>query len=284
MSAAYQGRALWAPPRARRRRVKPGWIVLGVLALTACVWAGREGIARSPVYRALFTVRQVEVTGCTYLTESEVRKAAGLEKRQDFLAADLRKAEKRLANQARIERARVHRALPRRIVVAVTERRPAAIVRAGRLLEADARGVILPPVASGVLPDVPVVSGVTVKDARAGKRIEDPDFARALAHLAALSRPSIGLPRPVSQVDVASPERTVVTLAPEGIDIVLPRNPPEERILSSVRVVLADLEMRGLSAARIDLTGEEVVAVRPVPAAALAADSLATRPRETRRG
>ena len=51
-----------------------------------------------------------------------------------------------------------------------------------------------------------------------------------------------------------------------------------------VRVVLADLEMRGLSAARIDLTGEEVVAVRPVPTAALSADSLATRPRDTRRG
>ncbi len=264
--------------------MKPGWILLGVVVLVGSLFAGRDRIAKTPVYRAVFTVRQVEVTGCTYLTEAEVRKAAGLEKPQDFLATDLARAERRLLKQARIERASIHRALPRRIVVAVVERRPAAIVRAGRLLEADERGVLLPPVASGVLPDVPVVSGVTVRDARAGRRIDDPDFARALAHLVALAKPAIGLPRPVSQVDVGDPDRTVVTLAPEGIDIVLPAAPPGERILSSLRVVLADLATRGLSAARIDLTGEEVVAVRAVPAAAAAADSLVPRPRETRRG
>lgn len=286
---SYQGRALWAPAARQKRGVRPGWILL-LFAITAgALYAARAPIAASVPYRALFTVRQVEVKGAIYLTEAEVRRAAGMTRPQDFLRADLGRAERKLSAHARIEHASVTRELPRRIVLTIVERKPTAIVRAGRLLEVDRGGVILPPVASGVLPDVPVVSGVTVADVNAGRRIEDPDFARALAHLRALAWPSIGLPGPVSQVDVSESERTVITLAPSGVDLILPNLPPSERLLSSIKVVLADLASRGLSASRIDLTGQEVVAVRsapvPVPVSAEAADSVLSRSQlNSRRG
>jgi hypothetical protein len=49
--------------------------------------------------------------------------------------------------------------------------------------------------------------------------------------------------------------------------------------------VLADLATRGETASRIDLRGEEVIAVRPIPAAAAPADSAVTvQPHEPRRG
>ncbi len=283
-ASAYQGRALWTAPRARRRGPKPGWIALAVLAAACLLFAGRDRLARTAPYRVLFTVARTSVEGCEYLGEAEVRKAAGLDRPVDFLRVDLARARRRLSKSPRIEQATVGRAFPRRIVIRVVERRPVAVVRGGRLFETDARGVILPPLVSGVMPDVPVVSGVRVADARPGKAIADPRFARALRHLAALARPEVGLAHPVSQVDVADAGRTVVTLAPEGIDVILPAEPPMARTLSALRVVLADLETRGQSASTIDLTSDEVIAVRPVPAAATAADTLALNRSNPRRG
>ena len=70
-----------------------------------------------------------------------------------------------------------------------------------------------------------------------------------------------------------------------AIDVYLPAEPPSLRPLSALRVVLADLQTRGESASRIDLRGEEVIAVRPIPAAAAPADSAVTvQPHEPRRG
>jgi hypothetical protein len=123
-----------------------------------------------------------------------------------------------------------------------------------------------------------------VKDARAGKTIADARFARALRHLDALARPEVGLLQPVSQIDVSSATTTIVTLAPDGIDVLLPAEPAALRTLSSLRVVLSDLGSRGLSASRIDLRGEQVVAVRPIPTAASAADSSAHNNPQPRRG
>ena len=269
--SAYQGRALWSAPRPRRRGIKPGWILLAVLAVSGGVFAVRDGLARTAPYRWLFLVPRASVDGCVYLGEAEVRKAAGLDRPTDFLRVDLKRARAKLAKAPRVESAVIERAFPRRLVIHIVERRPVAIVRGGRLFETDARGVILPPLVSGVMPDVPVVSGVRVADARPGRRIADPRFARALRHLLALARPEVGLANPISQIDVADADRTVATLAPDGIDVILPAEPPVVRTLSALRVVLADLATRGQSASTIDLTSDQVIAVRPVPLAAASA-------------
>ncbi len=282
--STYQGRALWTAPVRARRGVRPGWILVGLLVASGALFLSRERIARTAPYRAVFTVPRTAVVGAVYMGEDEVRRAAGLDRPVDFLGVDLGKARRKLAKSPRVAEARIRREFPRRIVIRIVERKPVAIVRGGRLFETDERGVILPPLVSGVLPDVPLVSGVRVADARAGKTIADPDYARALRHLAALALPDVGLPHPVSQVDVSDPTRTVVTLAPDGVDVYLPHEPPQARTLSALRVVLADLASRNLSASSIDLMDDEVIAVRPVRVAATAADSTSSMTREPRRG
>jgi len=282
--SAYRGRALWTAPRRGPWRLRPGWIGLLVLALGAALWTGRDALAHTAPWRTLFTVRSVEVEGETYLSEADVRSAAGLVKPVDFARVDLARAKAKLMKEPRIESAQVVRALPRRIVIKIVERKPVLLVRAGRLLEADRRGVILPSLASGVAADVPLVDGVKDKDARPGKRITDPAFARALRQLDAITRPEVALGHPVSEIDVSDADLTVVTLAPDGVDVLLPAEPPSVRPLSALRVVLADLATRGLSATRIDLRGEEVIAVRPIPVAGSPADTTAVQPHEPRRG
>jgi cell division septal protein FtsQ len=282
--SAYKGRALWTSPRQAPRRLKAGWVLLLALIAAGAAWTARDALAKTLPWRAVFTVRTVEVQGETYLSEAEVRTAAGLARPVDFARVDLAQAERKLMKQSRIERASVERELPRRIVIRIVERKPALIVRGGRLFETDRRGVILPPLSSGVTPDVPLVSGVRVKDARAGKRIADPAFARALRQLDALMAPEVALGHPVSEIDVSDANTTVVTLAPDGVDVLLPAEPQTLRMLSALRVVLADLANRGETASRIDLRGEEVIAVRPIPAAAAPADTADVQPHEARRG
>ena len=88
----------------------------------------------------------------------------------------------------------------------------------------------------------------------------------------------------ISEIDVSDDRTTVVTLAPDGVDVLLPAEPPALRPLSALRVVLADLTTRGQTASRIDLRGEEVIAVRPLPAAGAPADSTNQRPPDPRKG
>jgi cell division protein FtsQ len=280
----YSGRALWTPPARSRGGIKPGWLLIALLVVGAALWVERDALARTGPYRALFTVRSVHVTGETYLSESDVRSLAGLDRPVDWVRVDLARAARRLMKEPRIARATVSRAFPRRIVISIVERKPVALVRAGRLLEVDRAGVILSPLASGVAPDVPLVDGVRVKDARPGHAIADPRLARAIRHLDAMLLPEVALGRPVSEIDVSDDQTTIVTLAPDGVDVLLPAEPPAVRPLSALRVVLADLQTRGQTATRIDLRGEEVIAVRPIPVAGVPADSTAVRPLVPRRG
>src|SRR5205823_2565299 len=119
-------------------------------------------LARTAPWRVLFTVRSVQVTGETYLTEADVRALAGLDRPVDFVRVDLRRAAARVRREPRIARVAITREFPRRIVIAVVERKPVVLVRAGRMLEVDRTGVILGPLAAGVAPDVPLVDGVRV--------------------------------------------------------------------------------------------------------------------------
>src|SRR5258708_13568525 len=75
---AYNGRALWTPPARKGKGFRPGWILVAGLALGIALWVEKDAVAKSVPYRALFTVKSVDVQGETYLTDSEVRALAGL--------------------------------------------------------------------------------------------------------------------------------------------------------------------------------------------------------------
>src|SRR5690242_11376236 len=131
---AYNGRALWTPPARKGRGLRPGWILVVLFALGAALWVEKDAVARSAPYRALFTVKSVDVHGETYLTDAEVRTLSGLDRPVDWVRVDLARARARLLKEPRVERASIARALPRRIVITIVERKPVVLVRAGRML------------------------------------------------------------------------------------------------------------------------------------------------------
>jgi cell division septal protein FtsQ len=257
----YQGRAL----DARRGRRGPAGRVRRALRVVA-VLAALALIAHLPwetLRRRYAVVTEVRVEGLRYLDPASVARAAGLHEGQDLLALDLDRARQALLLQPRIARAEVTRRLPRGVRVRIEERAPMLLVRHGVPWEMDSAGTLLPPLAPGVVADVPLLAGPDFAGIPAGTRIHSPEVSRGLAWARTLDERALRLGGQVSEVDVSDPRRTALTLM-NGTRVVSGAWPPGVRTLSALRVVLADLEQRGLQAEEVDLRYDNQVIVRGV--------------------
>jgi len=85
---------------------------------------------------------------------------------------------------------------------------------------------------------------------------------RGLAWADALEAPALQLGGQVSELDVSRDEATTITLL-DGTRVIAPAWPASHRVLSALRVVLADLRQKGVPADEVDLRFEDQVIVRP---------------------
>jgi cell division protein FtsQ len=133
-----------------RRRV-PRWA--SVLVAAAVLVAGGWGVVNSPLFRA----HSIQVFGVSHLDRAQVLRLAGLAPGVNVLWLDTTAAAGRLEADPWIASATVTRSLPSTVRVAVTERTPAAQVKAGRgwaLVAAD--GIVLDRVSDD--PHLPVLA------------------------------------------------------------------------------------------------------------------------------
>jgi cell division protein FtsQ len=271
--ATYQGRAL----RAERGRPRPRSLGRRVrrIGLALAVVAALFGLAHLPwkTLRERFAiVTEVRVEGVHYLDARAVAEAAGLATGQDLFRVDLARARQALRLHPRIAAVEVTRRWPRGIRVRVRERAPVLLVRHGEAWEMDSTGVLLAPLALGVVADVPLLSGVSFESLPAGAQVRTPDVARGLAWVAALHARELQLLGQVSEVDVGDAQATLLHLA-SGTRVRGPAWPPGVRDLSALRTVLADLARRGQTAEEVDVRFRNQVIVRPVEPSAAAVSS-----------
>ena len=261
----YQGRALRterANERTRRGRRRGGLLprigrVLGlvlVLAIAAHLpwesWRHR-----------MATVGEIRVEGLHYLDAARVCGIAGLRPGADLLALDLDRVRPALLLEPRIAQAEVARVLPRGLRIRVVEREPVLLVQHGGPWEIDSTGVLLAPLAEGVVADVPLLAGPRFDAQPAGAQVLTPEVRRGLAWVDALGAPDLQLAGQVSQLDVSHPDSTEALLM-SGTRVLSSAWPPPHPDLMALRVVLADLEHRGVRAERLDLRFRHQVIVR----------------------
>ena len=257
----YQGRALASMPRSRRRRVSlprrllQVAVVMALLALVAVVpWQGlRQRFAR---------LSSVQVEGTRYLDAARVVRAAGLATGQDLFSLDLTRARQLLLLDPRVASAEVARRPMRGVRVRIVEREPVLLVDHGVPWEIDSTGVLMPPLQSGEVADVPLLVGPHLEGLPGGVRVDRADVRRGLAWVQALSARELQLSGQVSEVDVSDRGHTSLTLL-DGTRVLAGDWPPLGTRLSALRVVIADLHQRGTSAREVDLRFENQVIVRP---------------------
>ena len=126
-----------AAGRGLRRAVPTMIALLAAGSVVAGVWLGVRWLSHSP----RFAVARIVVSGNTHMTRDEILRRAALALGQNVFTLSVRDAEERLRQSPWIEDARVERRLPDGIAIAVTERRPAALMAAeGKLYLVDDAG------------------------------------------------------------------------------------------------------------------------------------------------
>lgn len=256
----YQGRALRTErARSRGRRGLPGRILRVLAALAALALLAH--LPWGALRRRFATVGDVRVEGLHYLDAARVCRAAGLKAGTDLLALDLERVRQLLLMEPRVARAEVARALPHGLRIRIAEREPVLLVQHGEPWEIDTSGVLLPPLATGVVADVPLLAGPRFDRYAAGTQVLTPQVQRGLAWVRALAAPDLQLSGLVSQVDVGPADSTVIQLM-SGLRVVSSAWPPDHGDLLALRVVLADLEHRGTPAEALDLRFKDQVIVR----------------------
>lgn len=290
----YQGRALdrgarreevrpaHRPPVERRRRrrpaLRPARIALALAGL-AVVVAIAVLVPWRPLRERFAVVRDVRVEGARYLDAARIADVAGLREGDDLFDVDCERARQALLLDPRIARAEVGHAWLRAVRVRIVEREPVLLVRHGAPWEVDSAGVLLQPLARGVVADVPLLTGPDFSRWRAGTQVRTVEVRRGLAWVRALAARDLQLAGEVSEVDVAHADSTAILLM-DGTKVLAPAWPPDARVLSALRVVLKDLPNRQVRPGAVDLRFEDLVVVQPAgaPASAPRVDAPAPGP------
>ncbi|MBN1893211.1 FtsQ-type POTRA domain-containing protein [bacterium] len=198
-----------------------GWtlrILAGAALLCIAVFIGRN-------YRtwltasSTFQVREIEINGNEVLTDAEVLKLASLESGQSMWRLNLRKTERAIARSPYVDRARVFRLFPDGVEIRVAEKEALALLESGgRMLCIDERGSLFPS-RPGKLYDLPILSGISVRESRTGSVPKDSTLLSRLRLVALMRSDRPGLYTRISEIACSGKDGMVFFTSRHGIKV-----------------------------------------------------------------
>lgn len=256
----------------RRRRIRRSLLITGLsLGLAAIVvggwFGGRLAFGWVRDDTGLLRVQKVEVAGLERLTVPEVLSAAGLGVGQYLFDVSPDSAAARILRVPLVRTASVRRTWKREILIDVGERHAVALAMLDRPVEVDEQAVVLPPDASGLVADLPIINGLDFSTTVPGQAILDPAALPAAALAALLGRSSVNLADQVSDIWAGDPDSLVLILMKHGVPVKVGRGDIPERRLLALRAVLDDLAGKEVEVEYLDLrfAGQVVCKPRPEP-------------------
>ena len=260
MSRQRVTRARWARRVGKRARWLAARVVpIGAsLSVLAAAGAGVSWLLTSP----RFEVTEVAVVGASRLTPEEVVAASGIGAGTNLFRMDPTAVAARLEALPLVRHADVVRRLPNRVTLAVEERRPFTLAHAGRLHWIDEQGVSLGPETRAVVPEAPVITGLSAADLAAGPDAPTPRVAAGISLLRVLLRSETTLLRQISEIDVSRPDGPVLYTV-EGVEVRLGAEDWEAR-LGRLQGVLAQVRAGGQPVSAIDLRFRDQVVLKTV--------------------
>lgn len=143
----------------RRVRVSAVGAVCG-FGLAATVWSTVPRVVQWAKAHPYFALAAIEVDGNRRLTRQEILDWIGLQERTSAWDAAPGVVHRRLLAHPWVQRASVQGEFPARLLIAVQERRPVAIVRMETLQYVDRDGHILGPLRDEDSRDFPLITGL----------------------------------------------------------------------------------------------------------------------------
>jgi cell division protein FtsQ len=157
--------------RTRRQRILTAGAIALLLLVTAAVYGWRRELtsasasARRFVFEnPYFSVREIQVRGGERFGGSEIVALAGLKHGMNMWRIEPTTIERKVAKHPWVRRAVVRREFPRRVVIAIEERIPKAIVAMGRLYYVDSDGLVFKEVEEGEDVGFPLLTGLRAEE------------------------------------------------------------------------------------------------------------------------
>ena len=269
MRAGYQGQPTWKKPARKRRNRR----ILALLLVSATAVLTLPLLAR-PAARFLgllppFRACGIEIAGYLYLSPEEIRAQIPVREGTPLLGIDPAKVVAALRLHPRIEDARVTRS-PGRLRVEIRERRTFLLVNAGTLIEVDATGTSLSPLARGLVADRPVLSGVPFPTVKPGAHVTSARLGDVLRLVSLLEAPEVGLVSEISEIISEDRNRVVLRTSRDQIPIYVD---PERVTLPAMRALgaaLRDVRERDRRVLAVDTRYRDQVVVRCAPGDSMA--------------
>lgn len=166
-----------------------------------------SGIIAVLVYSPLFTFQQLVVHGNVHLDENELCEIARIHYGQRLFELKTDEMTTNLLRDLRIESAVVRRQLPHKIEMEIVERIPVATVACDYgYLDFDRQGKVIASYRSLKGADIPIITGVKLRDLYIGDDNNDPQVAQAISFLARIDPADIG---EISEVSLRNPDAVV---------------------------------------------------------------------------
>ena len=163
-----------------------------------------SGIIAVLVYSPLFTFQQLVVHGNVHLDEDELCEIARIHYGQRLFELKTDEMTTNLLRDLRIESAVVRRQLPHKIEMDIVERIPVATVACDYgYLDFDRQGKVIASYRSLKGADIPIITGVKLRDLYIGDDNNDPQVAQAISFLARIAPADIG---EISEVSLRNPD------------------------------------------------------------------------------
>jgi len=202
-------------------RGRTGWVLL----LTVLLLSGVVTIAiTANSWKHDFRVLRVRTQGNTIVADSDIVGMAAILKNGRLFDVDLNGTRLRVQGNPFMKSVSVAREIPDGIAITVTERRPIAALVLDRILYLDAEGYVLPPVRSGKVFDLPVLTGeLPAADCLPGRQIRTRRLREALEILTTAERVGDDLYHMISEIHCAGDSTYVLFTAESGVPVVFGR-------------------------------------------------------------
>ena len=205
-------------PGPGRRYGNGVFLLLLLLVLGTGIWV------TALLWKRDLTVRAVYASGNRIVSTAELVRLANIARGGRLSDVDLGAARKRVLKNAFVRTASVHRNLPDRIEIRVEEREPVAALANERLMYVDADGMVLPPVRSEYLFDLPVITGApALETCAAGKVVTHPAIKEALRLILAAHGLNESVYRRISEVHILPGGELMLYTAEFGVPVLVGR-------------------------------------------------------------
>ncbi len=238
-SAFVGGQRVGRVRRRRRSRLRRLVRLVPIVALVALAPLGAGFGAHWLVTTPRFAVGSVDVRGAARVPSEQILAAAAIQPGTSLFRLDTTGVAGRVAALPEIRRADVVREFPNRVVISVEERRPFTLVHAGRLHWLDEEGRLLGASSQAVVPQVPVVSGLSEEELASLRSAPGPKALAAIALIRALLRSGSALSAEISEIDMSRADGPVLYTV-DGVQVRLGTEDWEER-LARLEGVLAQV-------------------------------------------